>query len=87
MVRELVGGEGLSLLKEKQQAFIEALNDKLPRNIHARLIPSQKMSNVVNIVIGQGNQVLQLFGLSEDTDKETGEHSVYWFYNYTGGLY
>lgn len=69
-------------LQEKQEAFLTALNDKLPRGIHAQYKPSQKMPNVLNVLVGSGNALIQLFGLIEDKDG-----TVWWFENYTGGLY
>ena len=77
----------MSLMKEKQQEFLDALNDKLPKNIIAKYVPSQTMKNVLNVVISHGSVPIQVLGLSEDTDKNTGEHSVWWFNNYTGRFY
>lgn len=59
----------------------------LPINIRAELRPSERMSNVVNVLIVSGVHIVQLFGLSEDTDKETNEKTVYWFNNNTGQFY
>lgn len=69
-------------LQEKQEAFLVALNDKLPRGVHAEYRPSQKMPNVLNVLIGSGNMLIQLFGLIQDPDG-----TVHWFENITGGLY
>ena len=72
----------MTKLQEKQEAFLSALNDKLPRGIHARYRPSKDMPNVLNVLIGSGNMLIQMLGLVQDQDGE-----VYWFENYTGGLY
>lgn len=72
----------MTKLQEKQQAFIDALNDKLPRGVHAQYRPSESMSNVLNVLIYGGSIGLELFGLSEDKDGTT-----WWFQNLTGGLY
>lgn len=74
-------------LKEKQHLFLEKLNDKLPINIRAELRPSLVLQNVVNVLIVSGMNIIQIFGLSEDTNKESGEKIVYWFSNNTGQLY
>lgn len=74
-------------LKEKQHLFLEKLNDELPINIRAELKPSLVLQNVVNVLIVSGVNVIQIFGLSEDTNKESGEKTVYWFSNNTGQLY
>ncbi len=72
----------MTKLQEKQEAFLAALNDRLPRGIHAQYRPSQKMPNVLNVLIGSGNMLIQMFGLIQDKDGE-----VYWCENQTGGLY
>ena len=72
----------MNKLQEKQEAFLSALNDKLPRGIHAQYRPSKDMPNVLNVLIGSGNMLIQMLGLVQDQDGE-----VYWFENYTGGLY
>lgn len=72
----------MTKLQEKQEAFLAALNDKLPRGIHAQYRPSKDMPNVLNVLIGSGNMLIQMFGLVQDQDGE-----VYWFENFTGGLY
>lgn len=71
-----------TLLQEKKQEFLDTLNQRLPRGIHAQYRPSKDMPNVLNVLIGSGNMLIQLFGLVQDQDGE-----VYWFENYTGGLY
>lgn len=72
----------MNKLQEKQEAFLSALNDKLPRGIHAQYRPSKDMPNVLNVLIGSGNMLIQIFGLIQDPDGE-----VYYFENITGGLY
>lgn len=72
----------MSKLQEKQEAFLTALNDKLPHGVHAQYRPSKDMSNVLNVLIGSGNRIVQMFGLIQDRDGE-----VYWCENHTGGLY
>lgn len=72
----------MNKLQEKQEAFLTALNEALPRGVHAQYRPSRDMPNVLNVLIGSGNMLIQLFGLVQDKDGE-----VYWFENYTGGLY
>lgn len=72
----------MTKLQEKQEAFLVTLNDKLPRGVHAQYRPSKDMPNVLNVLIGSGNMLIQLFGLVQDKDGE-----VYWFENITGGLY
>lgn len=72
----------VSRLQEKQEAFLVALNDKLPRGVHAQYRPSKDMPNVLNVLIGSGNMLIQMLGLIEDKDG-----TVWWFENYTGGLY
>ena len=71
----------MTKLQENQEAFLSALNDKLPRGVHAQYRPSQKMPNVLNVLIGSGNMVIQMFGLVEQ------DNVVWWFSNETGGLY
>lgn len=72
----------MTKLQEKQEAFLNALNEALPRGVHAEYRPSQKMPNVLNVLIGSGNMLIQLFGLVHGEDGE-----VYYFENITGGLY
>lgn len=72
----------MNKLQEKQEAFLTALNEALPRGVYAQYRPSKEMPNVLNVLIGSGNMLMQLFGLVQDKDGE-----VYWFENYTGGLY
>lgn len=72
----------MTKLQEKQEAFLNALNEALPRGIHAQYRPSKDMPNVLNVLIGSGNMLIQMLGLVQDQDGE-----VYWFENYTGGLY
>ena len=72
----------MTKLQEKQEAFLSALNDKLPRGIHAQYRPSKDMPNVLNVLIGSGNMLIQMLGLVQDQDGE-----VYYFENFTGGLY
>lgn len=72
----------VSKLQEKQQAFLDALNNKLPRGVHAQYRPSETMPNVLNVLIYGGSMGLELFGLSEDKDG-----TVWWFQNLMGGLY
>lgn len=71
----------MTKLQEKQEAFLTALNDKLPRGVHAEYRPSKDMPNVLNVLIGSGNMLIQKFGLIEQGDV------VWWFHNETGGLY
>jgi hypothetical protein len=71
----------MTKLQEKQEAFLAALNDKLPRGIHAQYRPSKDMPNVLNVLIGSGNMLIQMFGLVEQ------DNVVWWFSNETGGLY
>lgn len=72
----------MTKLQEKQEAFLDALNDKLPRNVRAEYRKSQKMPNVLNVLIGSGNMLIQMLGLIEDKDG-----TVWYFENHTGGLY
>ena len=72
----------MTKLQEKQEAFLTALNDKLPRGVHAQYRPSKDMPNVVNVLIGSGNMLIQKFGLISDPDD-----TVWYFENFTGGLY
>lgn len=72
----------MTKLQEKQQEFIDELNERLPRGVRAEYRPSKSMPNVLNVLIGSGNMIIQLFGLVQDQDGE-----VYWFENITGGLY
>lgn len=72
----------MTKLQEKQAAFLSALNDRLPRNVYAEYRPSKDMPNVLNVLIGTGNMLIQMLGLIQDKDGE-----VYWFENYSGGLY
>lgn len=72
----------MTKLQEKQEAFLNELNERLPRGVHAQYRPSKDMPNVLNVLIGSGNMIIQMFGLVQDQDGE-----VYWFENYTGGLY
>ena len=72
----------MTKLQEKQEAFLTELNERLPRGIHAQYRPSKDMPNVLNVLIGSGNMLIQMLGLVQDQDGE-----VYWFENYTGGLY
>ena len=71
-----------TLLYEKKQEFLDTLNQKLPRGIHAQYRPSKDMPNVLNVLIGSGNMLIQKFGLIEDKDG-----TVWYFENFTGGLY
>lgn len=72
----------MSKLQEKQEAFLVALNDKLPRNVRAEYRSSKDIPNVLNVLIGSGNMLIQMLGLVQYQDGE-----VYWFENFTGGLY
>lgn len=72
----------MTKLQEKQEAFLSALNDKLPRGIHAQYRPSKDMPNVLNVLVGSGNMLIQKFGLICDPDD-----TVWYFENFTGGLY
>ena len=72
----------MTKLQDKQEAFLTALNDKLHRGVHAQYRPSKDMPNVLNVLIGSGNMLIQKFGLIEDPDG-----SIWWFNNFTGGLY
>lgn len=72
----------MNKLQEKQEAFLSALNDKLPRGVHAQYRPSKDMPNVLNVLIGSGNMLIQMLGLIEDKDG-----TVWRFENHTGGLY
>jgi len=72
----------MTKLQEKQEAFLNELNERLPRGIHAQYRPSKDMPNVLNVLIGSGNMLIQMFGLICDPDGE-----VYYFENFTGGLY
>ena len=72
----------MTKLQEKQGAFLNALNEALPRGVHAQYRPSKDMPNVLNVLIGSGNMIIQMFGLVQDQDGE-----VYWCENYAGGLY
>lgn len=72
----------MTKLQEKQQEFLNALNEALPRGVFAQYRPSQSMPNVLNVLIGSGNMIIQMLGLIEDPDG-----SVWWFDNFTGGLY
>ena len=72
----------VSKLQEKQQAFLDALNDKLPRGVHAQHRPSETMPNVLNVLIYGGNMGLELFGLTLD-----GNGEVWYFQNLRGVLY
>jgi hypothetical protein len=72
----------MTKLQEKQEAFLDALNEALLRGVHAQYRPSKDMPNVLNVLIGSGNMIIQKFGIVQDRDGE-----VYWFENYTGGLY
>lgn len=72
----------MTKLQEKQQAFLDALNEALPRGVFAQYRPSQSMPNVLNVLIGSGNMIIQMYGLIQDLDG-----SVWYFDNFTGGLY
>ena len=72
----------MSKLQEKQEAFLSELNERLPRGVHAQYRPSKDMPNVLNVLIGSGNMLIQMLGLVQDQDGE-----VYYFENFTGGLY
>ncbi len=72
----------MTKLQEKQEAFLNELNERLPRGVRAEYRPSKDMPNVLNVLIGSGNMLIQLFGLVQDKDGE-----VYYFENITGGLY
>jgi len=75
----------MNKLQEKQQEFINALNEALPRGIHAQCRPSQSippMPNVLNVMIIGGTMGLELFGLTLDTSGE-----VWYFENLTGRFY
>lgn len=72
----------MTRLQEKQEAFLNKLNERLPRGVHAEYRPSQSMPNVLNVLIGGGNMLIQILGLIEDKDG-----TVWWFENYTGSLY
>ena len=72
----------MTKLQEKQEAFLAALNDKLPRGVRAEYRPSQKTPNVLNVLIGSGNMLIQMFGLISDPDG-----TVWYFENFSGGLY
>lgn len=72
----------MTIPQEKQQVFLDALNDALPRGVHAQYRPSQSMPNVLNVLILGGNMGLEMFGLSCDNDG-----TVWWFNNLTGALY
>ena len=72
----------MTKLQEKQEAFLTELNERLPRGIHAQYRPSKDMPNVLNVLIGSGNMLIQKFGLVQDQDGE-----VYYFENHTGGSY
>lgn len=69
-------------LQEKQEAFLNELNERLPRGVHAQYRPSESMPNVLNVLIYGGSMGLELFGLSEDKDG-----TVWWFQNLRGVLY
>lgn len=72
----------MTKLQEKQEAFLSELNERLPRGIHAQYRPSKDMPNVLNVLIGSGNMIIQMLGLIEDED-----NTMWYFENYTGGLY
>jgi hypothetical protein len=72
----------MTKLQEKQEAFLSELNERLPRGVHAEYRPSKDMPNVLNVLIGSGNMLIQKFGLIEDKDG-----TVWYFENFTGGLY
>lgn len=72
----------MTKLQEKQEAFLNELNERLPRGIRAEYRPSKDMPNVLNVLIGSGNMLIQMLGLIEDKDG-----TVWWFENYSGGLY
>lgn len=71
----------MTKLQEKQEAFLSELNERLPRGVHAQYRPSKDMPNVLNVLIGSGNMLIQMLGLIEQDDV------VWWFENFTGGLY
>jgi hypothetical protein len=72
----------MTKLQEKQEAFLSELNERLPRGVHAEYRPSKDMPNVLNVLIGSGNMLIQKFGLIEDKDG-----TVWYFENFTGGSY
>ena len=72
----------MTKLQEKQEAFLSELNERLPRGIHAQYRPSKDMPNVLNVLIGSGNMLIQMFGLICDPDD-----TVWYFENFSGGLY
>lgn len=80
MVRKVF--ERLNNLQEKKQVFLDALNDKLPREFGVQSQPSATMNNVENVLIHTNGMVVDVYGLIQDKDG-----SVHWFKNTTGQLY
>jgi len=72
----------MTKLQEKQEAFLSELNERLPRGVHAQYRPSKDMPNVLNVLIGSGNMLIQKFALVQDQDGE-----VYYCENISGGIY
>lgn len=72
----------MTKLQEKQEAFLDALNEALPRGVRAEYRPSEGMSNVLNVLIGSGSMLIQMFGLISDPDD-----TVWYFENSTGRFY
>lgn len=72
----------MTKLQEKQEAFLAALNDKLPREVVAHYSPSQKYPNdTLNVILSNKGNLVGLFVL------EQGEFEVNYFINKSGGLY
>lgn len=71
-----------SVLQDKKQAFLDELNERLPKGVMAVYKEAQMGKNILNVIIHSGGNVLQLFGLIEDPDE-----TVWWFKNTTGGFY
>lgn len=77
----------MSKLQELKQKFLDELNERLPRGVMAQYHPSQNMPNVINVLISVQGMIVQAFALTEDVNKETGECTVWYCINYSGGFY
>jgi hypothetical protein len=72
----------MAKLQEKQNEFLLALNDRLPRGVVAHCSPSKNWpEHTVNIILSMSGNLVGLFVL------EQGEFEVNWWVNNSGGLY